>query len=72
PFNCSATYEPEVNYYPGMLPHTDDLLARSFNISIGMTDKALATYGVTIHSTPAEVEAKAAEFRRVAENYLYF
>ena len=70
PFNCPAPDDPEVNYYPDMLPQTDDLLARSFNIGIGMTDKALATYGVTIHHTPAEVEAKAAEFRRVAERYL--
>jgi dTDP-4-amino-4,6-dideoxygalactose transaminase len=70
PFHCPAPHEPEVNYYPGMLPQTDDLLASSFNIGIGMTDKALATYGVTIHSTPLEVEAKAAEFRRVAERYL--
>ncbi|MEW5956669.1 MAG: DegT/DnrJ/EryC1/StrS family aminotransferase [Chloroflexota bacterium] len=70
PFHCPATYDQPVNYYKGMLPQTDDLLARSFNIGIGMTDKALATYGVDIHSTPVEVEAKAAEFRRVAEKYL--
>ncbi len=70
PFNCSATYEQEANYYKGMLPQTDDLLARSFNIGIGMMDRGLATYGLTIHATTAEVEAKAAEFRRVAGKYL--
>jgi hypothetical protein len=46
------------------------LLARSFNIGLGMTDKALANYGVTIHSGLDEVESKAVEFRRVAGKYL--
>ncbi len=69
PFHSDA-FPTEVNYYPGMLPQTDDLLARSFNIGIGMQDKALATYGLTVHATPPEVEAKAAEFRRVARKYL--
>ncbi|MFN8457405.1 MAG: DegT/DnrJ/EryC1/StrS family aminotransferase, partial [Anaerolineae bacterium] len=54
PFH-SDSYPTEVKYYPGMLPQTDDLLARSFNIGIGMQDKALATYGLTIHATPPQV-----------------
>jgi hypothetical protein len=70
PFHSSGAYASEVNYYVGMLPQTDDLLARSFNIGIGMQDRGLAIYGLTIHATAAEVEAKAAEFRRVAERYL--
>jgi hypothetical protein len=53
-----------------MLPQTDDLLARAFNIGIGLIDKGLAPYGLSVHATAAEVEAKAAEFRRVAEKYL--
>jgi hypothetical protein len=69
PFH-SDTYKSDINYYKGMLPQTDDLLSRSFNIGMGMQDKALATYGLTIHATPADVEAKAAEFHRVAEKYL--
>jgi len=69
PFH-SEVYPADVSYYAGLLPQTDDLLARSFNIGIGMQDKALATYGLTIHATPADVEAKAAEFRRVVERYL--
>lgn len=56
----------DVNYYAGMLPQTDALLARSFNIGLGMTDKALATWGADIRSSEEEVKSKAEEFRRVA------
>lgn len=70
PFHCPDTDAQEINYYKGMLPQTDDLLARSFNIGLGMTDKALANYGVTIHSELDEVESKAVQFRRVAGKYL--
>ncbi len=71
PFHSPDADAPPIHYYKGMLPQTDELLARSFNIGIGMTDKSLATYGVTIHSTPEEVEAKAKEFRQVASKYLH-
>jgi dTDP-4-amino-4,6-dideoxygalactose transaminase len=71
PFDCPAFYDRDVNYSRGMLPQTDALLARSINIGIGMVDSGLgATFGVTIHDGPAEVEARAAEFRQVAEKYL--
>lgn len=70
PFHSPERDAPEVNYYAGMLPQTDDLLARSFNIGIGMQDKGLATYGLTVHATSADVEAKAAEFRQVVKRYL--
>lgn len=59
-----------VEYYQGMLPQTDDLLSRAFNIGIGMTDKSLATWGVTVRSSEEDVRAQAAEFRRVASKYL--
>lgn len=71
PFNCPDTYDQEVHYYKGMLPQTDHLLARSINIGIGMDDKGLgANFGLTIKDGQAEVEAKAAQFRAVAEKYL--
>lgn len=70
PFHSLYTDTDAVNYYPGMLPRTDALLSRAMNIGIGMTDRALATFGVNIHSTPAQVETKAAEFREVASEYL--
>jgi 8-amino-3,8-dideoxy-alpha-D-manno-octulosonate transaminase len=70
PFNCPTTYDQPIKYYAGMLPQTDDLLGRAFNIGIGMTDKSLATWGLTVRSTPEEVESKAMEFRNAAAKYL--
>ena len=70
PFNCSD-YHTEVRYEPGMLPQTDELLARSLNIGLGMFDRGLgATFGVTIRDGADAVEAKAARFRQAAEKYL--
>lgn len=60
----------DVNYYAGMLPQTDALLARAFNIGLGMTDKALATWGADIRSSDDEVKSKAEDLRRVAKEYL--
>lgn len=60
----------DVNYFAGMLPQTDALLARSFNIGLGMTDKALATWGADIRSSEEEVKRKAEEFRNVALEFL--
>lgn len=60
----------DVNYYAGMLPQTDALLARAFNIGLGMTDKALATWGVDIRSSDEEVKNKAEEIRRIALEFL--
>jgi dTDP-4-amino-4,6-dideoxygalactose transaminase len=70
PFHAGEGYNSDITYYKGMLPQTDELLSRSFNIGIGMQDKGLATYGLTIHATVAEVETKALEFRRVVEKYV--
>jgi dTDP-4-amino-4,6-dideoxygalactose transaminase len=71
PFHCAQTYPHEVRYEKGMLPQTDALLARSLNIGIGIVDRGLgATFGVTIRDGAREVEAKAAQFRRIAEKYL--
>lgn len=66
----SPFQDADVNYFAGMLPLTDALLARSFNIGLGMTDKALATWGADIRSSEEEVKHKAEEFRRVAKEYL--
>jgi len=67
PFHEPSAYAENIEYRQGMLPQTDDLLSRAINIGLGMTDKALATFGATIHSTPEEVEAKAVEFRTAVE-----
>lgn len=62
PFTCPH-YGVEVNYYKGMLPKTDDILSRSMNIGIGVSDKGLgAGFGVTALSDHAEIDHKAEEF----------
>jgi dTDP-4-amino-4,6-dideoxygalactose transaminase len=73
PFSCPHYVERggEVRYWKGMLPQTDDLLARSMNISIGVPDAGLgASFGVTVMDGPSVVDEKAAEFRQVASRYL--
>lgn len=70
PFHTSDAYAESIHYEKGMLPQTDALLARAFNIGIGMTDRSLATWGANVRSTREEVEAKAEEFRQVASKYL--
>jgi dTDP-4-amino-4,6-dideoxygalactose transaminase len=71
PFNCPETYDQDVRYEQGMLPQTDDLLARAVNIGIGMVDRGLgATFGTTIHDGAEQAKAQATHIRRVAEKYL--
>ena len=60
-----------MRYWPGMLPQTDELLARSMNISIGVPDPGLgASFGVAVGDGPEQVDEKASDFRRVAGRYL--
>ena len=60
-----------VRYHEGMLPQTDDLLGRSINISIGVSDVGLGSgFGVTIHDGLDVVAERAEEFRQVAGRYL--
>jgi dTDP-4-amino-4,6-dideoxygalactose transaminase len=61
----------EMRYWKGMLPQTDELLARSINISIGVPDPGLgASFGVAVTDDLEVVDQRAAEFRRVASRYL--
>jgi dTDP-4-amino-4,6-dideoxygalactose transaminase len=61
----------QMRYWKGMLPRTDDLLARSMNISIGVPDTGLgSSFGVTVKDGPDVVDKKVAEFRQVARRYL--
>lgn len=49
----------------GMLPRTDDLLARSLGISIGVVDPYLGTgYGITIESDQADIVRVSGEIRK--------
>jgi hypothetical protein len=54
-----------------MLPQTDALLARSLNISIGVSDPGLSSaFGVTMRDGLDVVEERAARFREVALKHL--
>jgi len=60
-----------VRYWKGMLPQTDALLSRAINISIGVSDAGLGSaFGVTMRDGFRVVDARAAQFRRVAQKRL--
>ncbi len=54
---------PAVDYHPGMLPKTDELLARSISIGIGIRDANLAAFGLRMRDGEAEARAVGATFR---------
>jgi dTDP-4-amino-4,6-dideoxygalactose transaminase len=73
PFTCSPYTEKggAMRYWKGMLPRTDALLARSINISIGVSDPGLSSaFGVTINDGLDVVEERANRFCEVAGRYL--
>ena len=60
PFTCPYYNNSNIEYKKGMLPQTDLLLNRAINISVGVSDTGLGSgYGITINSTPEEIEEKA-------------
>jgi len=71
PFRCPLYTGPEPKYWRGMLPQTDALVARAINISIGVSDPGLGSaFGVTMRDGFDAVDARAAQFRQVAQKYL--
>ena len=71
PFRCPLYTGPEQKYWKGMLPQTDALLARAINIGIGVSDPGLGSeFGVTMRDGFDAVDARAAQFRQVAQKYL--
>ena len=61
----------KTNFQGKVMAQTDELLSRAINISIGVPDPGLGSaFGLTIHDGPAAVKERAAEFRRVAGEYL--
>ncbi len=62
PFDC-ASYPCRQEYRRGMLPRTDDILARAINLSVGVVDRGLgSSFGINPRSTEAEIDRKAGEF----------
>jgi dTDP-4-amino-4,6-dideoxygalactose transaminase len=52
----------------GAYPRTDDILARSINLSVGVVDAGLgAAFGIHIRSTDEEIEAAARAFRAACD-----
>jgi dTDP-4-amino-4,6-dideoxygalactose transaminase len=71
PFTCPYYTGGTVRYEKGMLQHTDSILARAVNISIGVFDPGLGSgFGVTVNSSFDEIDKKIERFREVAERYL--
>lgn len=71
PFTCPYYEGPEVTYHKGMLPRTDDLVQRAVNVSVGVSDPGLgAGYGITITSTPEEIDAVGDNLRAAIEDVL--
>jgi 8-amino-3,8-dideoxy-alpha-D-manno-octulosonate transaminase len=71
PFHCDCHADRRVEYRRGMLPRTDDLVARAMTIGIGVADPNLgSTSGVTVRDGAERVRARAAAFRDVAARLL--
>jgi len=71
PFRCPLYKGPEPKYWRGMLPQTDALVARAINIGIGVVDPGLGSaFGVTMRDGFDAVDARATQFRQVAQKYL--
>jgi dTDP-4-amino-4,6-dideoxygalactose transaminase len=73
PFQCPLYLAKggQAEYRGGMLPQTDDLLSRALLISIGVWDPGLGSgFGIKAADGPDQVEASAAEFCRVVQQYL--
>lgn len=71
PFRAPGAWpEPDV-FRPGHLPHTDDVLARSVAISVGLSDSYLgAGFGITAQSDRVRIEAVAERFRTAVNEVL--
>lgn len=71
PFYCDCHSGRTVDYWPGMLPRTDDLVSRAMTIGIGVADPNLgSTSGVTIRDGTDAVRVRAARFRDAALRHL--
>ncbi len=52
-------------YRKGSLPRTDDLLARSLNISVGVVDPGIGSaFGININSSEEEIDRVASEIEK--------
>ncbi len=66
PFDCDIPGHSHGDYRPGVLPKTDDLLARSLSIGIGVKDPNLAPFGLRMRDGAEEARKVGATFRDAA------
>jgi dTDP-4-amino-4,6-dideoxygalactose transaminase len=70
PFDCEA-FHPRVEFRAGMLPQTEDIVARSMSIGIGVADPGLGSdFGIGVRSDAAAIDAVADRFLSVASKHL--
>ncbi len=68
PFDCPV-YQGQADYRPHMLPRTDAILDRAFNLSVGVVDKGLgAGMGIDINSSDADIDAFAERFLKTVNS----
>lgn len=60
PFECDCSHAEAARYEVGMLPRTDELLARSMSFAIGVMDPNLAPFGLRMRDN-AEIARRQAE-----------
>jgi len=59
PFTCPFYKAPQIRYFKGMLPQTDELLNRAINISVGVSDVGLGSaFGSKITDSREKIEKK--------------
>ena len=66
-----ARYLKEVSqpYGKGAYPRTDDILARSINLSVGVVDAGLGSaFGININSSEEQINQAAVRFRQACES----
>ena len=69
PFQCPV-YGRKVEYTPGMLPQTEDLLKKCVSIGVGVIDKGNgASYGINVLSAEEEVRATAEKLADIIQKY---
>ncbi len=70
PFDCDV-HPFKGTYEPGSLPQTDDLLARTVALSVGVVDSYLGTaFGINIHSGEQEIARVAETFKQQVDEAL--
>jgi 8-amino-3,8-dideoxy-alpha-D-manno-octulosonate transaminase len=67
----SKEFPTDVEYRKGMLPQTDDLLARAINLSVGVVDKGLGSaFGIDPMSSDEDIDKSSELFLKTLRKYI--